>query len=63
VAAGGDRHGERSVTVYVVGAEEYPLWDIRVDDHDDIIGELRRLEGVFRAELYPHVLEMASRTP
>ena len=61
VAAGGDRAGERSANVYVVGAEEYPLWDIRVDDHPDVVSELRRLETVFRKELYPHVLDMPSR--
>ncbi|SHJ40904.1 Uncharacterized conserved protein, Ntn-hydrolase superfamily [Aureimonas altamirensis DSM 21988] len=61
VAAGGDRAGERSANVYIVGAEEYPLWDIRVDDHPDVVSELRRLETVFRKELYPHVLEMPPR--
>ena len=61
VEAGGDRAGERSANVYIVAAEEYPLWDIRVDDHPDVVSELRRLETVFRKELYPHVLEMPSR--
>ena len=61
VAAGGDRHGERSASVYIVAEEEYPLWDIRVDDHQDVVGELKRLEGVFREELYPHILAMDSR--
>ncbi len=61
VAAGGDRAGERSANVYIVGAEEYPLWDIRVDDHPYVVSELRRLETVFRKELYPHVLDMPSR--
>ncbi|QOG05287.1 DUF1028 domain-containing protein [Aureimonas sp. OT7] len=61
VAAGGDRAGERSANVYIVGAEEYPLWDIRVDAHPDVVSELRRLETVFREELYPHVLDMPSR--
>jgi uncharacterized Ntn-hydrolase superfamily protein len=62
ISAGGDRHGERSSTVYIVDGEEYPLWDIRVDDHDDVIGELKRLEGVFRRELYPHILKMPTRS-
>lgn len=62
VAAGGDRHGERSANVFIVEEEEYPIWDMRVDDHDDIVGELRRLEGVFRQELYPHIRSMPTRS-
>lgn len=61
VAAGGDRHGERSANVYVMADEEYPIWDIRVDDHADVVTELRRLEAVFREELYPHILGMPER--
>ncbi|MFD2237405.1 DUF1028 domain-containing protein [Aureimonas populi] len=61
VAAGGDKEGERSANVYIVEEEEYPIWDIRVDDHPDVVGELKRLEGVFREELYPHVRKMPSR--
>lgn len=60
--AGGDRKEERSATVYVVATEEYPLWDIRVDDHDDPLGELRRLHDVFKEELLPHIRRMATRT-
>lgn len=61
MAEGGDRQEERSSTVYVVAREEYPLWDIRVDDHDDPIGELVRLHGVFADKLLPHVHRMATR--
>ena len=58
---GGDRLGERSSTVYIVAKEEYPLWDIRVDDHDDPVGELFRLRDVFAEKLLPHIRKMASR--
>lgn len=61
MAAGGDRRQERSSTVYVVASEEYPLWDIRVDDHDDPLGELVRLHGVFAEELHAHIRRMATR--
>lgn len=61
MAAGGDRKEERSATVYVVATEEYPLWDIRVDDHDDPIAELVRLQGVFARVLLPHIRRMATR--
>jgi uncharacterized Ntn-hydrolase superfamily protein len=57
----GDRLGERSATIYVVDREEYPLWDIRVDDHADPIGELRRLKKVFEKDLLPHIKEMPTR--
>lgn len=62
IEAGGDRHGERSANVYIVEEEEYPIWDMRVDDHSDVVTELKRLEAVFRQELYPHVRAMPSRT-
>lgn len=61
VAAGGDREGERSAAVYVVESEEYPLWDIRVDDHDDPVAELRRLRRVFAEKLLPSIRMMPTR--
>ena len=61
VAAGGDREGERSSTIYIMDTEEYPLWDIRVDDHDDPIAELRRLHGVFQTRLVPEIRSMPTR--
>jgi uncharacterized Ntn-hydrolase superfamily protein len=47
-AAGGDWRGLRSAALLVVGEPsprpwESPLVDVRVDDHDDPLGELRRL--------------------
>ncbi|MEO3384798.1 DUF1028 domain-containing protein [Mesorhizobium sp. CAU 1741] len=62
MSLGGDRKEERSATVFIVAAEEYPLWDIRVDDHDDPVGELKRLQGVFGSRLLPHIRRMATRT-
>lgn len=61
VAAGGDARGERSATIYIVEAEEYPLWDIRVDDHPDPVAELRRLHGVFAERLVPEIRRMPTR--
>jgi uncharacterized Ntn-hydrolase superfamily protein len=60
-AAGGDRHEEESASVYVVDMEDYPLWDIRVDQHDTPLVELRRLYEVFRARLLPEILRMPTR--
>lgn len=60
-AAGGDAKGEQSATLYVMDTEEYPLWDIRVDLHDDPVAELRRLYEVFREQLLPQVKAMPTR--
>jgi uncharacterized Ntn-hydrolase superfamily protein len=60
-AAGGDKKTECSATIYVVDTEEYPLWDIRIDEHDDPIEELRRVHTVFGRDLYQHILEMPKR--
>jgi uncharacterized Ntn-hydrolase superfamily protein len=59
--AGGDTKGERSATIYIVASEEYPLWDIRVDEHDRPVEELRRLHGVFQDELVPEIVKMPTR--
>ncbi len=60
-AAGGDRRGTRSAAVLVVGTEEYPLWDARVDEHPRPLEELRRLLDVFRRDLVPLVGRMPRR--
>lgn len=61
VAVGGDAKGERSATVYIVDTEEYPLWDIRVDEHANPIEELKRLHLLFAAQLVPHIRRMPTR--
>lgn len=60
-AVGGDRHEEESAAVYVVDLEDYPLWDIRVDQSDEPLVELRRLYAVFRERLLPEILRMPTR--
>jgi uncharacterized Ntn-hydrolase superfamily protein len=60
-AAGGDTKGEESATLYIMDVEEYPLWDIRVDLHDDPVAEMRRLCAVFRERLIPEILQMPTR--
>ena len=42
-AAGGDKRGKQAAALRIHGTEEYPLLDMRVDDHEDPITELRRL--------------------
>ena len=48
--AGGDRRGRQSAGMYVVGSEEYPYCDLRVDDHPDPVLELRRVFEVYMRE-------------
>lgn len=59
--AGGDRKGERSVNIMVFGSEEYPLCDIRIDDHDHAMRELTRLFHLYQQEVLPQVLKMPRR--
>src|SRR5258707_7771587 len=47
-AAGGDKRGRQSAALLIYGEDEYPLLDIRVDDHADPLAELARLEAVSR---------------
>lgn len=45
--AGGDRRGKQSAGIRVLADEEYALCDLRVDDHEDPVSELRRILGIF----------------
>jgi uncharacterized Ntn-hydrolase superfamily protein len=45
-AAGGDKRGKQSAAMLIHDEEEYPLMDLRVDDHTDPLSELARLERV-----------------
>jgi uncharacterized Ntn-hydrolase superfamily protein len=47
-AAGGDKRGRQSAALLVHDREDYPLYDLRVDDHPDPLAELARLERVAR---------------
>jgi len=47
-AAGGDKRGRQSAALLVHDGEDYPLYDLRVDDHADPLAELARLEAVAR---------------
>jgi len=45
-AAGGDKRGKQSAALRIHSTQEYPLLDLRVDDHVDPLAELDRLERV-----------------
>lgn len=47
-AAGGDKRGRQSAALLVHDAEEHAALDLRVDDHEDPLAELARLEAVAR---------------
>ena len=47
-AAGGDKRGKQSAALLIYGEEEWSDLDLRVDDHDDPLAELERLEKVSR---------------
>lgn len=59
---GADREGERSATLYVMADEEYPLWDIRIDEAEDPVAELRRMHDVFLEEVVPIIERLPGRT-
>ncbi len=46
-AAGGDKRGRQSAALKVMDVEDYPMIDIRVDDHPDPVVELRRIWGLY----------------
>jgi uncharacterized Ntn-hydrolase superfamily protein len=49
-AAGGDRRGRQSAAMVLTTTEDFPDLNIRVDDHGDPLGELRRLLGLWRQQ-------------
>jgi uncharacterized Ntn-hydrolase superfamily protein len=52
-ATGGDKLGHQSAAVKVFGAGDLPLLDLRVDEHTDPVGELRRIYSVAEEILIP----------
>ncbi len=60
-AAGGDRRGRISAAVKVYHTEDYPLVDLRVDDHADPVAEIRRLWGRYQATMKDFMAMMPSK--
>lgn len=60
-AAGGDKRGSRSATVYIVHTEQFPLWDMRIDDDPQPLAALRRLHRSFAEELLPQIRKLPTR--
>jgi uncharacterized Ntn-hydrolase superfamily protein len=61
-AAGGDMRGKQSAALKVYASEDYPLMDLRVDEHTEPVTELRRVLTVARAQLAPFIAGMPGRS-
>lgn len=61
-AAGGDKRGRQAAALRIVTTEDYPLLDLRVDDHDDPLAELRRLHAKSLERFQPFVACLPTRT-
>jgi uncharacterized Ntn-hydrolase superfamily protein len=60
-AAGGDKRGKQSAALLVHDDQDYPLYDLRVDDHADPLAELGRLQEVARQRWVHFRRQMPSR--
>jgi uncharacterized Ntn-hydrolase superfamily protein len=60
-AAGGDKRGRQSASLTVHHAEDYPLLDLRVDEHHHPVAELRRVLTIARLQLLPFVEGMPKK--
>lgn len=49
--AGGQHGGQHSSALVVYRNQEYPLVDLRVDEHDEPIAELRRIFDIYRPQI------------
>jgi uncharacterized Ntn-hydrolase superfamily protein len=61
-AGGGDKRGRQCSALLVVDREEYPLWDLRVDEHPEPVTELRRVYEIARLQLLPFVQGLPTRS-
>lgn len=60
-AAGGDKRGKQSAALRIVTTEDYPMLDLRVDDHDNPLSELQRLYDKSLERFQPFVACLPSR--
>ena len=60
-SAGGDKRGRQSAALRVHHTEEYPLLDLRVDEHAYPVAELRRIFTIAKLQLLPFVKSMPTR--
>ena len=62
-AAGGDKRGKQAAALRIHTTEDYPFLDLRVDDHEDPVTELRRLyeKSLERFQLFVACLPSRAR--
>jgi len=60
-AAGGDKRGKQAAALLIVTTETYPVLDLRVDDHEEPLAELRRLYEKSLERYQPFVSCLPSR--
>jgi uncharacterized Ntn-hydrolase superfamily protein len=60
-SAGGDRRGRQSAAMVLATTEDFPDLNLRVDDHEDPLGELDRLVGLWRRDVLPMLATRPNR--
>ncbi len=60
--AGGDKRGRQSASLKIYSTQDYPLWDLRVDEHAQPVEELRRIYKIALLQLLPFIQGMPTRT-
>jgi uncharacterized Ntn-hydrolase superfamily protein len=60
-AGGGDKRGRQCSALLVVDKEEFPLWDLRVDENANPVPELRRIYEIAKTDLLPFVQGLPTR--
>lgn len=59
--AGGDKRGRQSAALLIVEEEDYPLLDLRVDEHENPVKELRRIYEMAQEELVPRMKTLPTK--
>lgn len=59
-AAGGDKRGRQAAAIRIHCGQDYPRYDLRVDDHADPLAELRRLLAVTEERAVHFAMTMAT---
>ena len=60
-AAGGDKRGKQAAALRIHGDEDHARLDLRVDDHEEPVAELRRLQRKSLERFQPFVACLAGR--
>ncbi len=60
-AAGGDKRGKQAAALLTFTTEDYPALDLRVDDHEEPMAELRRLYAKSLERFQPFATCLPSR--